>query len=136
MLRFMPLAAMHLGCGAGESKSSEPTVIQDDGDLIHLEDEERDTANPLDCQSVTMKINGRAPEDTEDPMVGDHWMVRLYCDGVVMHGANRLYFEPGSLAEVEDYNTDADFVGTGEGQMTMQSGSERMVIQLTVHEAP
>jgi glycerate kinase len=37
---------------------------------------------------------------------------------------------------VEDFITDADFVGAGEGQMTMQSGSERIVLSVTVLEAP
>ena len=55
---------------------------------------------------------------------------------VVMHGANRLYFSPPELATVEDFNTDADFLNAGEGQMTMQSGSERMTIDVNVLEAP
>ena len=55
---------------------------------------------------------------------------------MVLHGANRLYFEPGELATVDDFNTDADFLSAGEGQMTMQSGSERIVIPVTVLEAP
>jgi hypothetical protein len=124
-------------CEGDDDDKQQRVIIEDDGgDLINLEDKDIDTADPLDCQSVTMKINGRSPEDTPDPTVGDHWMVRLYCDEVVMHGANRLYFAPPELATVEDFNTDADFINAGEGQMTMQSGSERMTIDITVLEAP
>jgi len=123
-------------CKDDDSGTKQQIIIDDDGDLINLEDKQIDTADPLDCRSVTMKINGRSPEETEDPIVGDHWMVRLYCDGIVLHGANRLFFSPPELATVDDFNTDADFLAAGEGQMTMQSGSERMIIDITVHEAP
>lgn len=135
---LLALAALQflLSCGSDKDDNTGPKIIDDDGDLIHLEEQERDTADPADCQSVTMKINGRAPEDTLDPFVGDHWMVRMYCDGVVLHGANRLHFEPPELATVDDFNTDADFLAVGEGHMTMQSGSERMVISISVQEAP
>jgi len=131
-LLFLPL----LGCKSEEPGKAEPEIIEDDGDLIHLEEQEWDTANPLDCKSVTLKINGRSPEGTADPVVGDHWMVRMYCDGIVLLGANRLFFEPPELATVDDINTDADFLAPGEGSMTMQSGNERMTVNITVLEAP
>jgi len=133
---LFPLALLLLACSGEENKQAGPEIIEDDGDLIHLEDQERDTADPLDCHTLDLKINGRAPEDTEDPSVGEHWMVRMYCNGIVLHGANRLYFQPPELATVEDHNTNADFIGAGEGQMTMQSGSERIVLSITVLEAP
>ncbi len=126
-----------LACKDKDEGESGPEIIEDDDDdFIHLDDPERDSGNPEDCQSVTLKINGRAPEDTPDPAVGDHWMVRIYCDGIVLHGANRLFFAPPELATVEDHNTDADFLAAGEGLMTMQSGSERITLDITVLEAP
>jgi len=125
-----------LGCKSPDTKKSGPEIIADDDDLIHLNDSgPTDTSNPLDCRSVTLKINGKAPEDTPDPSVGDHWMVRMYCDQIVMHGANRLFFLPPELATVDDVNTDADFLSAGVGTMTMQSGSDRITLDVTVLEA-
>ncbi len=134
LLVALPVA---LSCKAEDDGEPKQKIIEDDDDsLITLEDQEVDTADPDDCQSVTLKINQRSPEDTPDPTVGDHWMVRMYCNGIVLHGANRLFFDPPELATVEDFNTDADFITAGVGQMTMQSGSERLTIDINVLEVP
>lgn len=76
-----------------------------------------------DCRDVTTQINGRSADSVSDPRVGDRWVVRMYCDGALLTGANRLFFQPANVAVVDDVSTDAYFVAQGSSKLTMQSGN-------------
>jgi len=88
-----------------------------------------------DCDVLETKVDGQLADDVSNPSVGDTWHIRMYCDGAVMHGANRLNFTPPELAVVDPNATDAVFVGTGPGTMRMQSGNFIYSRELTVQEA-
>ncbi|MGB0641132.1 MAG: hypothetical protein ACPGTU_17485 [Myxococcota bacterium] len=76
-----------------------------------------------DCREITTKVNGSSIQSVGNPTVGDEWVVRMFCDGALLTGANRLFFTPPNVATVSDDTTDAVFVRSGSTTMSMQSGS-------------
>jgi hypothetical protein len=119
----------------GNDASMSQQSSTEDGDLLTLDP---DTATPSgggalgDCNEVTTKINGRQAESAPDPTVGDEWIVRMYCDGAVVTGANILQFDPPEVASVAAVNTDAEFLAPGEATMKMQSGNLVYTKDITV----
>ena len=114
-----------LGCG---SESSTQTYYGDasTGDILNLEEDtgsDGGSGELGDCNEVLTKVNGRAADDVTHPSVGDQWVVRMYCDGALLTGANRLFFQPPNVAVVDEVSTDAFFVAQGPSKMTMQSGN-------------
>ena len=121
--------------GSDDSSNISQSDRSDDGDLLSLDP---DTAEPSgggvlgDCNTITTKINGTLGDEAPDPTVGDEWIVRMYCDGALLTGANRLYFVPAEVAHVDDYNTDVKFVAAGDTTMTMQAGNLVYTKDITV----
>ena len=111
--------------GDTENVDGDPGISLPDDDT----DDEPDDGG---CDTLALDINGESAEDIEVPTVGDEWVVFLVCDGANLHGANILAFAPAELASVEDFNTIATFQTAGTGTMTMQSGSHRLTIPITV----
>ncbi|GEM_PF-1887051 len=113
------------GCAASDT---EKTYYGDPSadDLLHLTPDtgsDGGSGELGDCRNVTTQINGRAADGVSDPRVGDSWVVRMYCDGALLTGANRLFFQPANVAVVDDVSTDAYFVAQGASKLTMQSGN-------------
>ena len=107
----------------------------DEGDLLGLDPDTGNTSSGdvlADCDELITKINGESAEETENPMVGDEWMIRMFCDDALLMGANRLFFQPASVAFVDEVNTDARFVAPGPTTMTMQAGSFIYKKEITV----
>jgi len=77
------------------------------------------------CDALELKIIGEA-----HPAVGDEWTVWLYCDGALLTGWGVLRFEPADFALV--YDNVATFVDTGTAVLTMQVGSFRESMTVTV----
>ena len=122
---FGLLAVGLVGCQTSDDKPNWYST-NDDGDLLGLDP---DTGTPTgggilgECNEVVTKINGFVADDVSNPAVGDAWMIRMFCDGALLTGANRLYFQPAGVATVDDVSTDAQFVASGTSTMTMQAGS-------------
>ena len=125
---------------ACQSEEIEATYYStnDDGDLLGLDP---DTGTPSgggvlgDCVDVVTKINGMDADEVPNPVVGDAWMIRMFCDDALLTGANRLFFQPAGVATVDDASTDAIFVASGTTKMTMQAGSLVYTRNLIVRDA-
>ena len=125
------------GCG---QEDTEPEVYgeADSTDLLNTEPDtgfDDGSGNLGNCDTVYTKINGRLGDNVANPRVGDDWIVRMYCDGAFMTGANRLFFQPAGVAVVDDVSTDATFIAQGSSTMTMQSGNFIFTKTLTVQAA-
>jgi hypothetical protein len=130
-------AMMIVSCGGknGDSAADPDENSSDsDGDpgISLPDDDNEDEPDDGGCDTLALDINGESAEDIGDPTVGDEWVVFLVCDGANLHGANILAFAPAELASVENFNTIATFLAAGTGTMTMQSGSHRLTIPITV----
>ena len=126
-----------LGCG---SESSTQTYYGDasTGGILNLEEDTGSDGGSGElgaCNEVLTKVNGRAADAVTNPRVGDQWVVRMYCDGALLTGANRLFFQPPNVAVVDDVSTDAFFVAQGPSKMTMQSGNFVYTKSITVGAA-
>ena len=75
------------------------------------------------CDEMVVEVNGRVFETMDSPRVGDMWRFRMFCQGVLMTGANLLKFTPPSVAQVATDMTDATFVNSGSASVLLQSGS-------------
>ena len=119
------LMTVMLGCG-GDSATQTYYGETSTDDILNLEEDtgsDGGSGELGDCNEVLTKINGRLANDVNNPTVGDQWVVRMYCDGALLTGANRLFFQPANVAVVDDVSTDAFFVAQGPSKMTMQSGN-------------
>ena len=85
--------------------------------------------------AMTVEVNGRDIEDVGDPHVGDEWAIRMFCQDILMTGANLLKFTPPSIAVVASEMTDATFVQSGAATMLLQSGNRSVTYELVVHAA-
>ena len=134
----MMLALLCFGCGKSDDTGRATYGNADDNDLLTLE---RDTGYDdgtgllADCDVVLTKVNGRDADTVDDPKVGDEWIIRMFCDGALLTGANRLFFQPPEVAVVNSSSTDATFVTTGESLMTIQSGNLIYTKDITVQAA-
>lgn len=127
-----------VGCGKGADSGRSYYGDASDTDLLHLESDtgfDDGTGVLGDCGEVTTKVNGRNVEGAADPRVGDEWIVRMFCDGALLTGANRLFFQPANVGVVSQTSTDVTFVAQGESLMTMQSGNLIYTKQITVGAA-
>lgn len=132
------------GCPqAARPDTSQPADEDDDADVTdpppidtsHWANNGDEDGGLPECEELLTKVNGDPADDVDEPSVGDIWHVRMYCDGAVLHGANRLTFSPPELAVVDPHATDATFVGAGAGSMHMQSGNFVYTRDLVVQEA-
>ena len=128
MLRTKPIATLGLltllvitGC-AGDDET-EP--YGDDGREAaqDMEGNDGDEELPGFCDDMEVEVNGRAIESMDSPRVGDKWRFRMFCQGVLMTGANLLKFTPPAIAVVDDDMTDATFVNSGSASVLLQSGN-------------
>ena len=120
------LMASSLACTKGADSGVPSYGIRSDSNVLNLDPDtgsDGGSGELGDCNLVETKINGRNGDDVSDPKVGDEWVVRMYCDGALLTGANRLFFQPAAVAVVDDVSTDATFVAQGQTKMTMQSGN-------------
>ena len=85
-----------------------------------------------DCTILSVEANGRDLNSTNDPRVGDFWTLRMFCDGVLMTGANLLKFTPPHMATVAPDMTDATFTAAGEATMLLQSGNIQYTTDLMI----
>ena len=135
-LAFLGLGLV--GCKTEESQANW-YATNDEGDLLGLDP---DTGTPTgggvlgECNEVETKINGVSGDDVPDPTVGDSWMIRMFCDGALLTGANRLFFQPAGVAMVDDQSTNAEFVASGSSTMTMQAGSFVYTKDIVVRGSP
>lgn len=121
---FLMLLATSGGC------AEEPFVLVprdhpedtgEDGDVTEETDIPEDTA-PCVAQ---LEIYG-----PDKPRVGDEWLVWMRCDELTITGAGVLRFDPPELATV-DVNL-ATFILAGEGLMTMQVGTYKAEMDITI----
>ena len=141
MTHPMPAVLLTLLCVCcGKSDDTAPPTYgeADDNDLLSLEADtgyDDGTGVLADCNVVLTKVNGRDAETVDDPKVGDEWIIRMFCDGALLTGANRLFFQPPEVAVISATSTDATFVTTGESLMTIQSGNLIYTKDITVQAA-
>ena len=125
--RLFIFAALTLAAGCKPEDTSQKSYTTDNGgDLLGLDPDTGEAAGGGtlgDCNEVVTKINGTPADEVGDPTVGDEWMIRMFCDGALLTGANRLFFQPAQVATVDDVSTDARFVAPGYATMTMQAGN-------------
>ena len=132
------LALACVGCGKSDDSAAPTYGEVDDNDLLSMEPDtgyDDGTGVLADCDVVLTKVNGRDADSVDDPKVGDEWIVRMFCDGALLTGANRLFFQPPDVAVVNTSSTDATFVTTGESLMTIQSGNLIYTKDITVQAA-
>jgi hypothetical protein len=110
MRRAIGLALLLSACGPEEE--SDTDVIVDN-----------DTYEPC----VELKIHEEGPKD---PVVGDQWMVSLYCDGALITGPYVVRFDPADFAMVSQ--TTVTFTTAGTATLKVQAGSERAEMDVTV----
>ena len=126
------------GCTKGDDTGREYYGNPSENDLLHIEPDTGfdDGVGVLgNCDSVNTKVNGRSADSVDNPRVGDEWIVRMFCDGALLTGANRLFFQPANVAVINDVSTDATFVAQGTSLMTMQSGNFIYTKEITVGPA-
>jgi hypothetical protein len=117
--------------GFGCAKEPGTSVYGDTGnDLLH--DPGPEHIDGDDCTVLSVEANGRALDNVGDPMVGDYWTIRMFCDDVLMTGANLLKFTPPNVAVVATDMTDATFVTAGDATMLLQSGNIQFTTDLVV----
>ena len=85
-------------------------------------------AEGWDCDELHIEVNG-----ADEPVVGDTWVVWLWCDDTLMAGVSRLSFDPPDFASID--NNEATFLYAGEATMQMQVGALRATQEVTVGEA-
>jgi len=132
------LALLCFACGKSDDTARPTYGEADDNDLLSMEpDTGHDDGSGVlaACDVVLTKVNGRDADTVDDPKVGDEWIVRMFCDGALLAGANRLFFQPPEVAVVTSTSTDATFVTTGESRMTIQSGNLIYTKDITVQAA-
>ncbi len=118
-----------LGCPEAKRIDTGSATAEDNDAGTDLLPYDQDTADDGgggilgDCNEITTKVNGSPIESVGNPTIGDQWTVRMFCDGALLTGANRLFFNPPNVAIVSDDATDAEFVRAGSTTMSMQSGS-------------
>jgi len=105
------------GCGGTE----------DTGQDTAQDDTPPDAAG-WECDELSLDIDG-----TTEPVVGDTWVVWLWCDDTLMAGVSRLSFDPPDFATID--NNEATFLYAGQATMQMQVGSLRATQEVTVAEA-
>ena len=134
MRKLAPLLLLML-VGAGCADDSGDSTYGDDGsDALKGEGAGADV--PDMCEdAMTVEVNGRDIEDVGDPHVGDEWAIRMFCQDILMTGANLLKFTPPSIAVVASEMTDATFVQSGAATMLLQSGNRSVTYELVVHAA-
>ena len=136
-LKFICLSGV-FGCTKGDDTGREVYGNASDTDLLHIEPDTGfdDGSGVLgSCDTVLTKVNGRSADTVANPQVGDEWIVRMFCDGALLTGANRLFFQPANVAVINDTSTDATFVAQGTSLMTMQSGNFIYTKEFTVEPA-
>jgi len=117
ILLSVAIVAVGVGCGVeedtGGDTSQECTIPEAEG---------------WDCDELHIEVQG-----TEEPVVGDSWVVWLWCDDTLMAGVSRLSFDPPDFASID--NNEATFLYAGEATMQMQVGALRATQEVTVGEA-
>ena len=81
------------------------------------------------CEPDEVELDPLGPAE---PVVGDQWTIWLRCDGATLMGATVLRFDPPDFATI-DGNV-ATFQKAGSAKMTMQVGSYRESMDVTVSE--
>ena len=85
---FLLLAA---GCA---DDGSDSTYGDDGSDALKGSGVGTDVPDMCAEENMTVEVNGRDIYDVGDPAVGDEWAVRMFCQGILMTGANLLKFTP------------------------------------------
>jgi len=132
------LIATAVACTKGDDSGTPSYGNRSESNVLNLDPDtgtDGGSGELGDCNSIETNINGRSGDDVTDPKVGDQWIVRMYCDGALLTGANRLFFQPATVAVVDDVSTDATFVAQGQSKMTMQSGNFVYTKNITVGPA-
>ena len=113
------LALVSTGC----AQKGEDTYGDDGSDA--LKGTGSDTDIPDLCDDIEVKVNGRDIKQVGNPKVGDEWAVRMFCQDILMTGANLLKFTPAFVAVVDDESTDAVFIqASADVTMLIQSGNK------------
>ena len=110
-----------LGLGSGGDDTGGSVLLVDTADT------EEDSEDEGGCEEVTLKVIGDEP-----PVVGDTWVVWLYCDDALMTGVMVVQIDPTDFALIED--NEVTFVTAGTGTLTVQTGSFRFEEEVTVLE--
>ena len=124
---FLLLAA---GCA---DDGSDSTYGDDGSDALKGSGVGTDVPDMCAEENMTVEVNGRDIYDVGDPAVGDEWAVRMFCQGILMTGANLLKFTPPTVAVVDSEMTDATFVQSGAATMLLQSGNRPFTYELVVY---
>jgi hypothetical protein len=132
------LILLCVACGKSDDTARPTYGEASDNNLLSMDPDtgyDDGTGVLADCDVILTKVNGRDAETVDDPKVGDEWIIRMFCDGALLTGANRLFFQPPNVAVVNQSSTDATFVTTGESKMTIQSGNLIYTKDITVQAA-
>lgn len=114
---FTGLLACLVACSKDEEEDSGPPE----------DTEEPDEYQGPECDVPELRVTG-----SDAPIVGDTWVVWMWCDDVLLTGAMRLSFEPVDFATIADNN--ATFLYAGAATMQLQVGSRRQTRDVTVTE--
>lgn len=135
MRNLVPLTLLlltALGC-ADDGRDS--TYGDDGSDALKGSGAGADVPDMCADENMTVEVNGRDIFDVGDPEVGDEWAIRMFCQGILMTGANILKFSPPTVAVVANEMTDATFVQSGAATMLLQSGNRSFTHDLVVYAA-
>jgi len=119
MLRLLPLF-ISLSCAG---------PIEDSADVSDSDTLDWDDSYTFECDEEDLAIDPLGPAD---PAVGDEWTLWLRCDGTTLTGATVVQLDPPEFGSIE--NNVVTFLMSGTAELTMQVGSYRTSMDVTVTE--
>ena len=105
---------------SGDVRESTATHETDDTDDTPPDD----SATFEGCHKLEIGYDG-----PDEPHVGDAWDLQLWCDEALMTVVI-IRFDPADFARVQD--SQATFLYAGTAELTMQTGSQRAYLDITV----
>lgn len=104
------------------------STLETDTDTDADTDPDTDADTFDGCDVTEIRYDGPA-----EPVVGDVWTVWMYCDDALMMGAMVIRFEPTDMASFDE--NVLTWVKAGTGVLTIQAGSTKAELEVTVAEA-
>ena len=130
-----PLTLLFLTAAACADGDADSTYGDDGSDALKGSGAGADVPDMCAEENMTVEVNGRDIYDVGDPHVGDEWAIRMFCQDILMTGANLLKFTPPSVAVVASEMTDATFIQSGAATMLLQSGNRSFTYDLVIYAA-
>jgi len=119
------LWACHGDVRDSESVGGDDSVPVDDSSTVPTDDTS-DTEDDQGCDELEITYDG-----PNAPHVGSEWILQLWCDDALMT-LTIIRFDPTDFASVPSGSNVATFLMAGDGTISMQAGTERVYMDVTV----